>query len=91
MGLACLLTLEDFLSTPKDGFKFTTTINIEILRKPGELADLIPQDDEEEQENQSTPIHRCFGLPSQVISDALNTLVRLVILQLPKNRLTTFL
>ena len=82
--------LEKLLGASSAGLQFTSTINIENLRKPIKLDELINMDDEDGEDDQLTPIETHFRLPSQAISDSLNTLVRLLVLKLPRNHLTSF-
>ena len=82
--------LENILGASNAGLRFTTTISIEVSRKPAKWEGLIPLDDEEDQDDQLQPKQKRFSLPPQGISDSLNTLVRLLIPKLPQNHLKTF-
>ena len=72
-------TLENLLSGSDDGLQYTRAINI--------LTQQAPLKSNAIKAEQQLQIERLSYVPVCYVSDALNTLIRLLILRLPKNRL----
>ena len=84
-----LPSFESLLGSDGDGLKYTTELYIGTQQYP-------LQESQEESEDQRLPeevpaeMQFQFFLPQSSTSNALNTLVRLIILKLPRNKLELF-
>ena len=81
-----LPSFESLLASDGDGLKYTTGLYVGTQQKPLKESQENPQDQPEE-----VPETRInFFLPQSSTSNALNTLVRLLILRLPRDQLELF-
>ena len=83
-------TLENLLSSSGEGFKSTKSISIRTSREQYEYLSEDEEDDEHAEGDDSATM-TLLSVPTDVWSDSLNTLVRLLILRIPRDSLHSFM
>lgn len=83
-------TLENLLSSSGEGFKSTKSIGIWNPREHYQYEPEDEEDDEDEEDVDGTSITG-LSVPSDAWSKTLNTLVRLLILRIPRGSLHSFM
>lgn len=90
MEFSRLDTLENLLSTSGDGLQFTNKITITTQQAPLRAGQLVQSGAGHGNVEQPTSSETVHHLPKQAISDSLNTLIRFLILKVPRDHLTSF-
>ena len=84
-----LPSFESLIGSPGNGLEYTTELYIGTQQEPVQASQEGPEDERPPEEVQSESELQFF-LPHSSMSNALNTLVRLIILKLPRDRLELF-